>query len=200
MEKKLDGNYKRMLQAILKKSWRQHPTKQQLYGHLPPITKTIHVRQTRHCWRSKDEPISDIHQWTPSRGRAKVGRLARTYLQQLCADTTWKTSWERWTMETGEERGSRRSVLMTKLRSQKQRRHHTYIILKKLMDFTISLRWSGKYYLPLIKNISLNIFVYSWCLFTCRVDENRFKFTEYLAWKLKYGWPEQNKTYFLHTS
>ena len=43
MEKKLDGIYTRMLQAILNKSWRQHLTKQQLYGHLPPITKTIHV-------------------------------------------------------------------------------------------------------------------------------------------------------------
>ena len=41
MEKKLDGNYTRMLRAILNKSWNQHPTKQQLYGHLPPITKTI---------------------------------------------------------------------------------------------------------------------------------------------------------------
>ena len=40
MEKKLDGNYSRMLRAILNKSWRQHPTKQ----HLPPITKTIQVR------------------------------------------------------------------------------------------------------------------------------------------------------------
>ena len=27
MEKRLDGNYTRMLQEILKKSWRQHPTK-----------------------------------------------------------------------------------------------------------------------------------------------------------------------------
>ena len=33
IEKKLDCNYTRMLQAILNKSWRQHPTKQQLYGH-----------------------------------------------------------------------------------------------------------------------------------------------------------------------
>ena len=48
-QKKLDGNYTRMLQAILNKSWRQHPTKQQLYGHLPPITKTIQVRLTRHA-------------------------------------------------------------------------------------------------------------------------------------------------------
>ena len=41
LEKKLDGNYTRMLRAILNKSWRQHPTRHQLYGHLPPITKTI---------------------------------------------------------------------------------------------------------------------------------------------------------------
>ena len=49
LEKKLDGNYTRILQAILNNSWRQHPTSHQLYGHLPPITKTIQVRQTRHA-------------------------------------------------------------------------------------------------------------------------------------------------------
>ena len=89
MEKKLDGNYTGMLRAILNKSWRQHPTKQQLYGHLPPITKTTKVRRTRyagHCWRSRDELISDVLLWTPSQGRAKAGRPARTYIQQLCAD------------------------------------------------------------------------------------------------------------------
>ena len=55
MEKKLDSNYMRILWAILNKYWRQHPTKQQLYGHIPPIMKTIQVRGTRHvghCWRS----------------------------------------------------------------------------------------------------------------------------------------------------
>ena len=31
----------------------------------------------------------DILQWTPSHGRAKAGRPARTYMQQLCADTGW---------------------------------------------------------------------------------------------------------------
>ena len=30
-----------VMRAILNKSWWQHPTKNQLYGHLPPITKTI---------------------------------------------------------------------------------------------------------------------------------------------------------------
>ena len=89
MEKKLDGNYTRMLQAILNKSWRQHPTKQQLYSHQTPITKTIKVRQTRHtghCWRSRDELISDVLLWTPSHGHAKAGRPAETYIQQLCED------------------------------------------------------------------------------------------------------------------
>ena len=78
-----------MLRAILNKSWRQHPTRHQLYGHLPPITKTIQVRRTRHaghCWRSRDELIRDVLLWTPTHGRVKVGRPARTYIQQLCGD------------------------------------------------------------------------------------------------------------------
>ena len=84
LEKKLDGNYTRMLRAILNKSRRQHPTMHQLYGHLPPITKTIQVRRTRHaghCWRSKDEHISDILLWTPTYGRVKAGwPLEHTYI------------------------------------------------------------------------------------------------------------------------
>ena len=90
LKKKLDSNYTRMLQAILNKSWRQHPTRHQLYCHLPPITKTIQVRWTRHAghyWRSKDELISDVLLWTPAYGQAKAGWPARTYIQQLYEDT-----------------------------------------------------------------------------------------------------------------
>ena len=90
LEKKLDSNYSRMLRAILNKSWRQHPTRHQLYGHLPPITKTIQVRRIRHaghCWKSGDELISDVLLWTPTYCWAKAGRPARTYIQQLCEDT-----------------------------------------------------------------------------------------------------------------
>ena len=54
LEKKLDGNYTRMLRAILNKPWRQHPTKHQLYGHLPPITKTFQVRRTKHTAREAE--------------------------------------------------------------------------------------------------------------------------------------------------
>ena len=90
LEKKLDGNYTRMLKAVLNKSWRQHPTRHQQYGHLPPITKTIQIRRTRHagyCWRSRDGLISDVLVWTPTYDRAKAGRPARTYIHQLCEDT-----------------------------------------------------------------------------------------------------------------
>ena len=83
-----------MLRAILNKSWQQHPTRHQLYGHLPPITKTIQVRRTRHaghCWRRRDELISDVFLWTPTYGWAKAGRPARTYIQQLCEDTGCST-------------------------------------------------------------------------------------------------------------
>ena len=90
LKKKLDGNYTRMMRAILNKSRRQHPTRHQLHGHLPPNTKTIQSRRTRHaghCLRSKDELISDVLLWTPAYGQAKAGRPARTYIQQLCEDT-----------------------------------------------------------------------------------------------------------------
>ena len=100
--KKLDGNYTRMLRAILNKSLRQHPTKHQLYGPLSPITKTIKVRRTRHArhyWRSRVELISDVLLWTPT-----YGRPARTYIQQLWEDTGCSSEdmpeamngWEKW--------------------------------------------------------------------------------------------------------
>ena len=108
LKKKLDGNYTRMLRAILKKSWRQ------LYGHLPPITKTIQVRRTRHaghCWRSRNELISDVLLWTPAYGQAKAGRQARTYKQQLCEDTGCNPEDLPEAINNNGERGSGISVL-----------------------------------------------------------------------------------------
>ena len=40
-----------------------------------------------HCWRSRDELIKDILLWTPAHGRAMAGFPAKTYIQQLRADT-----------------------------------------------------------------------------------------------------------------
>ena len=51
LEKKLDGNYTRMVCAVLNKSW-----KQQLYSHLLIISQTIQVKLARHsghCWGRK---------------------------------------------------------------------------------------------------------------------------------------------------
>ena len=93
------------------KSWRQHPTRHQLYAHLPPITKTIQIRRTMHtghCSRSRDELISEVHRWTPTYSRAKAGRPAKTYIQQLCEDTGYSPEW---TIGKSGERGSGISVL-----------------------------------------------------------------------------------------
>ena len=41
-------------------------------------------------WRvvwTETEKINQVLTWTPTYGRAKAGRPARTYIQQLCEDT-----------------------------------------------------------------------------------------------------------------
>ena len=89
---KLNGNYSRMLRAIMNNFWKQDPAKQQLYGYWLSISKTIQVRQTRHAvynWRLEKQG------WThkrpsstdPSYGRPILTWPTRTHLQQLCTDT-----------------------------------------------------------------------------------------------------------------
>ena len=98
-----------MLRAILNKSWRQHPTRHQLYGHLPLIIKTIQVRRTRHaghCWRSKDEFISDVLLWTPHMAKQKQDdQLEHTYSSYVrIQDVTLKTCQKRWMIGRSGER------------------------------------------------------------------------------------------------
>ena len=116
LEKKVDGNYTRMLRPILNKSWQQHPTRHQLYGHLPPITKTIQARRTRHaghCWRSKDEIVSDVLLWTPHMANQKQDdQLEHTYSScVMIQDVTLKTCQRRWMIGRRGETGSGISVL-----------------------------------------------------------------------------------------
>ena len=110
LEKKLDGNYTRMLRAILNKSWGQHPTRHKLYGHLPLIPKTIQVRRTRHgghCWRS------DILRWTTVKAWQKqVNQLEHTFSSYVrIRDVALKTCRRRWTIGKSGKRGSGISVL-----------------------------------------------------------------------------------------
>ena len=39
-----------------------------------------------HCWRKKDEVISELLLWEPKRGARKRERLATTYIDQLRND------------------------------------------------------------------------------------------------------------------
>ena len=83
LEKKLDGNYTTMLRAILNNSWRQHPRRHRLYGHLPPITCKSRTNQYEHTFSS-------------------YKRIRNVVL---------KTCLGRWTIERSGERGSGISVL-----------------------------------------------------------------------------------------
>ena len=88
LEKKLDGNYTRMLRAILNKSWRQHPTRRQLYGHLPPITKTIQVRRARHA-RTLLEKQGRARKWRTPMDPHIWPRKSRTTSPNLHTAAMW---------------------------------------------------------------------------------------------------------------
>ena len=115
-EEEARGNYTRMLRGILNKSCRQHPTRHQLYGHLPPITKAIQVRRTRHaghCWSSRDELIRDVHLWTPHMAVQKQDNQHEYTFGNYVRirDVVLKTCLGRWTIGRSGERGSGISLL-----------------------------------------------------------------------------------------
>ena len=94
-EKKLDGNYTRILCTVLNKFWKQHPIKQWLYGHLPLISQTIKVRWTKHaehCWRIRNKLISEVLLWGPNTWTHKCYPSSKVLdLSDLCR--LWTPSW-----------------------------------------------------------------------------------------------------------
>ena len=89
------------------------PTRHQLYGHLPPITKTIQVRRTRHaghCWRSRDELLNDELLWTGQNQDDQHKHTSSNYVR--IQGVALKTCRRRWTIERIGERGSGISVPM----------------------------------------------------------------------------------------
>ena len=81
-------------QEFCKQYWTPHkgntPQSSSYMATYHPIMKTVKVRRTRHaghCWRSRDELISDVLLWTPLYGWAKAWQPVQTYIQQLCANT-----------------------------------------------------------------------------------------------------------------
>ena len=105
-----------MLKVIVNKSWGQHPIKQKLYGHLPPIKKTIQIRQARRA-----DTVGKLR--TNSKAMYSYGTLHMNEQRQndqqepiykntvLIQDIALKTSREWWMIETGSGQDSDRSVL-----------------------------------------------------------------------------------------
>ena len=84
MEKNLDSNNTRMLQAIFNKSWSQHPTNPQLYGH--------------------ELDMQDI--------AGEAEELEPTYSSSVrIRDVALRSCQKRWTIGRSGERGSGISVL-----------------------------------------------------------------------------------------
>ena len=88
MEKRLDGVYTRLLMRVKHLSWKQHPTKNIIYGDLPPVSNIVRSKRVQfagHCFRATSEIISPLVLWKPS----SVGRRSRklTYVDTLVRDT-----------------------------------------------------------------------------------------------------------------
>ena len=69
---------------------RNQKTNKELYSNLPKIIDTLMIRRPQfigHCWRKKDEVISDLLLWEPKHNTRKRGRPATTYVDQLRNDT-----------------------------------------------------------------------------------------------------------------
>ena len=83
------GKNTRILRVVLNKSWKQHPKEQHLYGHIHPISQTIHERRARHASVVRTNSFG-ILQLNPTYGHTSVNRSAETYIHQLCKDTGWE--------------------------------------------------------------------------------------------------------------
>ena len=71
-------------------------TKHQLYGHLPPTTKTILMRRTWHQALLEKEGRTH-NRWSPVESLYRLTKVGRLLLIQ---DVLWKILREQWTIET----------------------------------------------------------------------------------------------------
>ena len=72
--------------------WRQRIIKfnEVLCAGLPWISTTVRERRLRfsgHCWRNKNEVVSDLVLWEPKHDKRSVGGQARTFVDLLEVDT-----------------------------------------------------------------------------------------------------------------
>ena len=81
-------NCTRMLQTILNKSWKQHSSKQLLYGHLLPISKTIQIMMKKTC-RTLLEKQGWSHEWCSPIDPFTLKCLCWTTSKNLTTTALW---------------------------------------------------------------------------------------------------------------
>lgn len=87
MEKSIDGCYTNLLKRVQNLNWVDHPTLNEIYNGLPRISSILTSRRLRfagHCFRTKDEIISDLLLWSPI-GPIRSRKL--TFLDTLKRET-----------------------------------------------------------------------------------------------------------------
>ena len=80
----------RLLCAALNVSWRDYISNKELYGDLSPISTSLQIRRLQfsgHCWRSKNETVSQLLLLEPNHGRRSRGHPASTFIDQPVSDT-----------------------------------------------------------------------------------------------------------------
>lgn len=89
LESRLDGCYTRLLMMVKNLCWKNHPTREEIYGDLPKISDVVRGRRLNfaaHCARRLNEPVSSLVFWNPSQGARAQGRPRLTYPKLLSQD------------------------------------------------------------------------------------------------------------------
>ena len=91
LEKHLDGTYTRLLRRVKNLSWRDHPTKHNIYGSLKPLSQILKSRRVQfagHCYRASSEVISSLLLWKPKLAAQRSRKL--TFPDTVSRDTGLK--------------------------------------------------------------------------------------------------------------
>ena len=133
-----------MLRTILNKSWRQHSTRHQLYGYLPPSRKLYKLDEpdTQDTTGEARTNSSVMYSYGPPHmaKQKQDDQLEHTYSSYVrIRDVTLKTCQKRWMIERSGERESGISVLAARLDDDE-----IYIYILMMMRYIyISLCWSA---------------------------------------------------------
>ena len=90
LEARLDGCYTRLLMVVQDLSWKDHPTRETIYGDLPKVSEIVRARRLNfaaHCTRRVNEPVANLVFWNPAQGTRNQGRPRLTYPKLLSLDT-----------------------------------------------------------------------------------------------------------------